>query len=153
VHVATNIITATVPIAQLTPNTPYYVFVVRADGVRSTNYPNPLGFDVTFTCVEGEPPVDGPVLTNCKVVRNSEGKFILQVNGTGFKVNDTIVLLNGTPCRKNKYPARFINPSNGTTTRINCSGGLKRLLPAVVTTRNQSDGVTSENSLTCDLSN
>ena len=52
IHVATNIVTATVPLAQLTQrDTPYYVFVVRGDGVRSTNYPNPFGFDVTFTCV------------------------------------------------------------------------------------------------------
>jgi len=152
IHVATNIITATVPLAQLTQrDTPYYVFVVRGDGVRSTDYPNPLGFDVTFVCTMGTPPVVGPTLTTCRAIRNSEGKFILQVNGVGFKLNDTIVLLNGTPCRKNKYPSRFINPSDGTTTRINCSGGLKQLLPATVTTRNQSDGLESTNSLQCDL--
>jgi hypothetical protein len=152
IHVSTNIITATVPLAQLTQrNTPYYVFVVRGDGVRSTSYPNPLGFDVTFTCTMGTPPVVGPTLTTCRAIRNSEGKFILQVNGVGFKLNDTIVLLNGTPCRKNKYPSRFINPQDGTTTRINCSGGLRQLLPATVTTRDQSDGTLSSNSLTCDL--
>lgn len=152
IHVSTNIVTATVPLAQLTQrDTPYYVFVVRGDGSRSTNYPNPFGFDVTFTCVSGQPPVVGPTLTNCKVVRVSGGKFVLQVNGVGFKPNDTIVLLNGQPCRKNKYPSRFIVPSDGTTTRINCSGGLKRVLPAVVTTRNTSDGVVSQNSLNCDF--
>lgn len=152
IHVAANIITATVPLSQLTQrDTPYYVFVVRGDGARSTNYPNPFGFDVTFTCVSTVVPTPGPTLTNCKVVRVSGGKFVLQVNGVGFKPNDTIVLLNGQPCRKNKYPSRFIVPSDGTTTRINCSGGLKRLLPAVVTTRNTSDGVVSQNSLNCDF--
>jgi hypothetical protein len=152
IHVATNIITATVPLAQLTQrDTPYYVFVVRGDGVRSTDYPNPFGFDVTFTCTTTVVPPIGPTLTNCKVVRVSGGKFVLQVNGVGFKPNDTLVLLNGVPCRKNKYPSRFIVPSDGTTTRINCSGGLKRLLPAVVTTRNTSDGVVSTNSLNCDF--
>jgi hypothetical protein len=95
----------------------------------------------------------GPTLTTCKVVRVSGGRFVLQVNGIGFIPNDTIVLLDGVPCRKNKYPARFISPSDGTTTRINCKGGIKRLLPAVVTTRNQSNGVLSQNSLNCDFSN
>lgn len=153
IHVSSNIVTATVPLAQLTQrDTPYYVFVVRAtDGVRSTDYPNPFGFDVTFTCVTTVQPPVGPTLTNCKVVRVSGGKFVLQVNGVGFKPNDTVVLLNGQPCRKNKYPSRFIVPSDGTTTRINCSGGLKRILPAVVTTRNTSDGVVSQNSLNCDF--
>ena len=151
VNIGANEFTATIHLSQLTErNTPYYVFVVRGDGVRSTNYPNPLGFDVTFTCIEGVTP--NPVtLTTCKVVRVSGGKFVLQVNGVGFKPNDTIVLLDGQPCKKNKYPGKFINPSDGTTTRINCSGGLKSRLPAVVTTRNQSDGVTSSNSLNCDF--
>ncbi|MBK6316318.1 MAG: hypothetical protein IPF53_19030 [Blastocatellia bacterium] len=82
IHVATNIVTATVPLAQLTQrDTPYYVFVVRGDGVRSTNYPNPFGFDVTFTCTSTVQPPVGPTLTNCKVVRVSGGKFVLQVNG------------------------------------------------------------------------
>jgi hypothetical protein len=152
VHITTNLITATIPLGQLTErDTPYYVFVVRGDGVRSTSYPNPFGFDVTFTCVTNETPVTGPTLTTCKVVRVSGGRFVLQVNGVGFIPNDTIVLLDGTPCRKNKYPSRFISPSDGTTTRINCSGGIKRLLPAVVTTRNQSDGTVSSNSLNCDF--
>ncbi|HQR37256.1 MAG TPA: hypothetical protein PLF26_02555, partial [Blastocatellia bacterium] len=151
INIGANEFTATIPLAQLSErNTPYYVFVVRGDGVRSTNYPNPLGFDVTFTCIEGVTP--NPVtLTTCKVVRVSGGKFVLQVNGVNFKPNDTIVLLDGQPCKKNKYPGKFINPSDGTTTRINCSGGLKSRLPAVVTTRNQSDGVTSSNSLNCDF--
>jgi len=150
VNVQSNIITATVPLAQLTErDTPYYVFVVRGDGARSTNYPNPLGFDVTFTCVAN--PVTQLSLTSCRVVRVSGGKFVLQVNGIGFKPNDTIVLLDGVPCRKNKYPARFISPSDGTTTRINCSGGIKKLLPAVVTVQTQSTGQVSENSLNCDF--
>ena len=153
VNIARNLITATVPLAQLTQrNTPYYVFVVRGtDGKRSTSYPNAFGFDVTFTCVSGPEVVPGPMLTSCKVVRVEGGQFVLQVNGTRFIPNDTIVLLDSTPCRKNKYPSRFINPSDGTTTRINCSGGIKRLLPAVVTTRNQSNGVLSLNSLNCDF--
>jgi hypothetical protein len=84
-------------------------------------------------------------------VRNGVGEFILQVNGVGFRPNDTIVLLNGEPCRKNKYPSRFVNPSNGTTTGINCTGGLRQTLPATIKTRNLSDGVESRNTLTCDL--
>ena len=150
VNVQSNIVTATVPIAQLTPDTPYYVFVVRSDGVRSTSYPNAFGFDVTFTCLSEETPEEPEIrLTSCRVVRNSVGKLILQVNGENFVPNDSIVLLNGVPCRRNKYPARFINPTSGTTTRINCSGGLSGLLPATVTVRNQSDGRVSVNSLTC----
>jgi hypothetical protein len=154
VHVAANVITATVPLGQLTErDTPYYVFVVRgSDGAVSTRYPNAFGFDVTFTCLDaGAPQISGPTLTTCRAVRNSEGRFILQVNGVGLVPNDTIVLLNGAPCRRNKYPSRFINPQSGTTTRINCSGGLEQLLPANVTTRNQSNGVLSQNSLNCDL--
>lgn len=153
VNVQSNICTATIPIAQLTPDTPYYVFVVRGtDGARSTNYPNAFGFDVTFLCTtEPVTPPTPITLTNCKVARVSGGKFSLRVNGTNFTPGDTIILLNGQPCRKNKYPARFINPSNGTTTRINCQGGLKALLPAVVTARNQSTGQVSTNSLNCDF--
>ncbi len=150
INVQSNIITATIPLAQLTErDTPYYVFVVRGDGARSTNYPNPLGFDVTFTCVAA--PVNPLSLTSCRVVRVSGGRFVLQVNGIGFRPNDTVVLLDGVPCRKNKYPSRFISPSDGTTTRINCSGGIKKLLPAVVTVRTQSTGQVSTNSLNCDL--
>jgi hypothetical protein len=153
VHVASNVITATVPIAQLAQtNTPYYVFVVRgSDGKVSTPYPNAFGIDVTFTCVQSVFEDLSPMLTSCRVVRNGVGEFVLQVNGVGFRPNDTIVLLNGEPCRKNKYPSRFVNPSDGTTTRINCSGGLRQQLPATVKTRDLSDGVESRNSLTCDL--
>ena len=100
-----------------------------------------------LTCASN--PVDDRVvtLTSCRVVRTATGRFVLQVNGVNFTPNDTIVLINGQPCRRNRYPARFINPSDGTTTRINCSGGLNGLLPAVVTTRDQSTGLMSENSL------
>jgi len=154
INIQSNIISATIPLAQLTErDTPYYVFVVRGDGARSTNYPNPFGYDVTFTCVTAPNPITVPHLTTCKVVRVSGGKFVLQVNGTGFIPNDTIVLLGDTPCRKNKYPSRFINPSDGTTTRINCSGGIKRLLPAVVRVQTVSTGAISDNSLNCDFSN
>jgi hypothetical protein len=148
VNIDDNICTAVIDIDDMAANTPYYVFVTRGDGSISTDYPNPLGFDVTFTCREDEEP-QGPVLTSCRVVRTSTGGYKLQVNGTGFLVNNTIVLLNGTPCKKNKYPSKYIQ-SNGTTTRINCSGGLKNLLPAVVTTRNV-DGTLSQNSLNCDF--
>ena len=151
INIGPNQVTATVPLAQLTArDQPYYVFVVRGDGVRSTTYPNVFGFDVTFTCASN--PVDDRVvtLTSCRVVRTATGRFVLQVNGVNFTPNDTIVLLNGQPCRRNRYPSRFINPSDGTTTRINCSGGLNGLLPAVVTTRDQSTGLMSENSLNCD---
>ena len=152
VNVARNIVTATVPLAQLSErNTPYYVFVVRgSDGKRSTSFPNAFGFDVTFTCAEVLRGDSGLHLTSCKVVRTSGGRLVLQVNGTSFVPNDTIVLLNGAPCRKNTYPSRFVDPASNTTTRINCTGDLKRLLPAVVTVRNQSTGQTSDNSLNCD---
>ena len=149
ININTNQVTATVPLAQLTArDQPYYVFVVRGGNVRSTTYPNVFGFDVTFTCAEDAEPF-GPTLTTCRVVRTTTGRFVLQVNGTGFIPNDTIVLIDGQPCRRNRYPARFINPSDGTTTRINCSGGIQQLLPAVITTRNQSNGVVSTNSLNC----
>jgi hypothetical protein len=123
-HVVANEITATVPIRQLAPNVPYYVFVVRADGVRSTNYPNPLGYNVTFTCRAAQPD-DKAVISACRLVRVSGGRFVLQVTGSGIKVGATL-RINGTVCPKPKFPARFI--SNGVTTRINCSGGVKKLL-------------------------
>jgi len=114
---------------------PYYVFVVRGDGVRSTTYPNVFGVDVTFTCASATTGDDDISLTSCRVVRNSVGRYILQVNGVNFRPNNTVILLNGQPCRRNRYPSRFISPSDGTTTRINCSGGLRQALPAVVTAR------------------
>jgi hypothetical protein len=153
VNIARNTVTATVPLDQLTARgAPYYVFLVRGtDGKRSTSYPNVFGFDVTFTCAS-QVIVDGMTLTSCRVVRTTTGRFVLQVNGVGFVPNDTIVLLNGQPCRRNRYPRRFINPTDGTTTRIHCSGGIERLLPVVVTTRSQSTGAVSQNSLNCDRS-
>lgn len=150
VNIGNNTVATTVPIGQLQTGVPYYVFLVRADGKRSTSYPNAFGYDVTFTCSAAVIVNGGPTLTSCRVVRTSTGRLVLQVSGTGFVVNDTIVLLNGQPCRKSKYPSRFVNASDGTTTRINCSGALDQLLPAVVTTRNQSSGATSNNSLNCD---
>jgi len=151
VNIQSNIITATVPLSQLTErDTPYYVFVVRGDGAVSTGFDNAFGFDVTFTCVSGVVP-NPLTLTSCRVVRVSGGKFVLQVNGVGFKPNDTVVLLNNAQCRKNKYPSRFINPSDQTTTRINCSGGIKHLLPATVTVKTLSTGQVSSNSLTCNF--
>lgn len=152
VNVGRNIITATVPLNQLTErDTPYFVFVVRGtDGKVSTAYPNAFGFDVTFSCSAAVVSDSFVVLTSCKVVRVGAGRLVLQVTGTGFIPNDTVVLLNGTPCRKNKYPKRFIDPSANTTTRIDCSGGLDQLLPAVVTARTTSTGQLSQNSLNCD---
>jgi len=148
-----NQVTATIPLAQLTlRNTPYFVFVVRGDGVTSTPYNNAFGYDVTFTCVTGTVPNPGPTLSSCKVVRVSGGKFVLQVNGSGFIANDTIVLINNNPCRTNKYPSKFISPSDNTTTRINCTGGLKSALGsgATITTRDTSNPTrVSTNSLTC----
>jgi hypothetical protein len=137
----------------LEPNTDYYVFVVRGDGARSTSFPNPLGITVTFHCVEEvEPP--GPVLANCHVTRKTDGTYVLQVNAdpnNPFLPNNTVVLINGQPCRTNKYPSRFFQ-GDGTTTRINCKGGIKNLLEdgATITTRNI-DGTLSQNSLQCDL--
>jgi len=152
-NITRNTVTGTITIASLTPATPYYVFVVRSDGAISTSYPNVFGFDVTFSCrndVTPPPPNPGPTLTSCRVRRVALGKFVLQVNGSGFLVNNTIVLLNGTPCPRTKYPSKFFGDNN-TTTRLNCTGGIKNLLPATVTTRN-ADGVTSRNSLQCDFS-
>jgi hypothetical protein len=154
VNLGPNMISATVPLARLTErNTPYYVFVVRGtDGKVSTSYPQAFGYDVTFTCTAaalGPPPL---TLTSCKVVRVAGGKFVLQVNGSLFRPNDTIVLINQTPCRNNKYPSKFVNPSDNTTTRINCTGGIKSLLSngAVITTRDTSDPTrVSSNALNC----
>jgi hypothetical protein len=137
----------------LTPNTPYYVFVVRGGGARSTSYPNPLGITVTFMCTqEVQPP--GPIIASCNVTRKTDGTYVLQVNAdpaAPFKPNNTIVLINGQPCRTNKYPSRFFQ-TGGTTTRINCRGGIKNLLQngATITTRD-ADGTLSRNSVQCDL--
>jgi len=154
VNVARNLITATIPLGQLTErDVPYYVFVVRGtDGKLSTAYPNAFGFDVTFSCTAAltPGPGDSPVLTSCKVVRTGAGRFVLQVNGPSFIAGRSIVLIDGQPCRKNKYPKRFINPSDGTTTRINCYDRLKDLLPAPVTVQYQ-EGIISSNSLLCDF--
>jgi hypothetical protein len=152
VNVGPNMVVATVPLSQLTErDTPYYVFLVRADGKESTPYPNAFGYDVTFSCVAATGPTTAITLTSCRVVRTSTGRYILQVNGVGFRPNDTIILLDGEPCRTNKYPSRFINPAEGTTTRVHCTGGLEQRLPAIVTARNQSDGAVSTNSLACDF--
>jgi hypothetical protein len=152
VNIGNNTIVATVPLDQLTlRDVPYYVFVVRADGRQSTNYPNAFGYDVTFTCTQAAVADVGPSLTSCRVVRRASGGYALQVTGENLRPNDSIVLLDGQPCRRTRYPARFISPADGTTTRIDCTGDLKRLLPAVVTVRNQSDGTTSANALECDF--
>jgi hypothetical protein len=153
VNVANNVVTATVPLAELDQSAVYYVFVVRGfDGKQSTAYPNAFGFDVTFRCVDttATGPPNPPGLTSCKVVRTDGGRFVLQVNGVGFIAGTSIVLIDGAPCQKNKYPRRYINPSDATTTRINCSGNIKRLLPAVVTVQYR-PGVVSDNSLNCNL--
>lgn len=141
-HVVANEITATVPVRQLAQNVPYYVFVVRGDGVRSTNYPNPLGYNVTFTCRQTQPEIV-PSITSCRLVRVAGGKFVLQVNGQNIDTRNggAVLKLNGTACPKQKFPAKFIG-SNGMTTRINCSGGVKKLLPATLTITNP-DGATS----------
>jgi len=151
VNVTRNTVTGTIRFADLTPNTPYYVFVIRNDGAVSTGYPNTFGFDVTFTCTTTPPPppVNVPHLTSCRVKRVAGGKFVLEVNGSNFLVNNSVVLLNNTPCRTNKYPSGFIG-QDGKTTRINCTGGIKKLLPATVTVRNQ-DGTVSDNSLQCNF--
>jgi hypothetical protein len=154
VNVGPNQISATIPLDQLTlRNTPYFVFVVRGtDGKVSTSYPQAFGYDVTFTCTQSAPVGPPVTLSSCKVVRVAGGKFVLQVNGTGFTANDTVVLINGAPCPTNKYPSKFINPSDNTTTRINCTGGLRSLLGngATITTRDTSDPTrVSTNSLTC----
>jgi hypothetical protein len=137
----------------LTPNTPYYVFVVRGDGARSTSFPNPLGITVTFQCTEDEPP-PGPEIAFCNVTRKSDGTYVLQLNANPefpFIPNNTVVLIDGQQCRKNKYPSRFFL-GDGRTTRINCSGGIRKLLQngATITTRN-ADGTPSQNSVQCDL--
>ncbi len=153
VNVGPNIVTATVPLSQLTErDTPYYVFVVRgSDGKVSTSYPNAFGFDVTFTCATNQ---NGPIgdpgsVTGCKVVRTAGGKLSLRVDGVGFIPGESVVLVNDVPCRKNKYPAKFINPSDGTTTRIVCHDNLKRQLPALVKVRITNDGVETVNSIVC----
>jgi hypothetical protein len=137
----------------LTANTPYYVFVVRGDGARSTSFPNALGITVTFTCT-AVVPNPGPEIANCHVARKSDGTYQLQLNANPafpFIPQNTVVLIDGQPCRKNKYPSRFFQ-GDGTTTRINCTGGIKKLLEggATITTRN-ADGTLSRNSVICDL--
>lgn len=152
VNVGPNIVTATVPLAQLADrDTPYYVFVVRgSDGKVSTSYPNAFGFDVTFTCATQDNDGDesAPVLTSCRVVRTGAGKLALQVEGAGFTAGQSVVLIGGEPCRKTKYPPKFINPADGTIRRLVCHDNLKQLLPDVVTVR-ASDGSISANSIVC----
>lgn len=152
VNASHNIVTATVPLNQFTErDSPYYVFVVRGtDGKRSTAFPNAFGFDVTFTCISTANGGDPGQLTSCRVVRQDGGRLVLQVTGAGLRANDSVILINGQPCAKMKYPSRFVQ-SDGTTTRIDCHGKIKQLLPAVVTVRNTSTGQTLENSLTCGL--
>lgn len=154
VNVGRNVVTATVPLSQLAASSgPYYVFVVRGtDGKVSTSYPNAFGYDVTFTCVSGaSTPVGDVFLTSCKVVRVSGGRLVLQVFAPGLRPNDTVILLDGVPCARMKYPTRFFEPAANTTTRIDCHGNLRRLLPAVVTTLTRSTGQVSLNSLNCGL--
>lgn len=151
VNVGRNLVTATVPLTMLTESgTPYYVFVVReTDGKRSTSYPNAFGYDVTFSC--GDVAFGDFFLTSCKVARVGGGRLVLQLTAPGLRPNDSVILLDGVPCARMKYPSRFIDPASNTTTRIDCHGHLKRLLPAVVTVRQTSTGQTSSNSLRCDL--
>lgn len=136
----------------LTPDTDYYVFVVRADGARSTSFPNALGITVTFHCNEGGSETPQPEIVDCEVNRRSGGVFVLTVLFSPEHPaipGNTVILLDGQQCRKNKYPQRF-RQSDGTTLGINCSGGIKKLLPATVTSRN-ADGTLSSNSRVCNF--
>lgn len=139
--VANNEISATVPVTQLASNVSYYVFVVRCDGKVSTSYPNALGYNVTFACRPTASQSVPPSITSCRLVRISGGRYVLQVNVQSVRADSSTVLkLNGTPCPKQKFPAKFVG-ENGFTTRIHCSGGVKKLLPATLTIT--TDGVTS----------
>ena len=139
--VAANEISATVPVTTLTSGIPYYVFVVRCDGSTSTSYPNALGYNVTFTCRAGAATSPPPALTSCRLVRVTGGRFVLQVTGSNLVVDGGALRLNGVACPKQKFPPRFVG-TNGLATRVHCSGGVKKLLPATLTFVNP-DGVTS----------
>jgi hypothetical protein len=139
--VANNEISATVPVTTLESNIPYYVFVVRCDGATSTSYPNALGYNVTFTCRPGAAQQPAPAITSCRLQRISGGRFVLQVIGTNLRAGTGVLRLNGTVCPRAKFPPRFVG-SDGFTTRVDCAGGVKRLLPATLTFTNP-DGQTS----------
>ena len=124
-QVAANEISATIPVRQLTSNIPYYVFLVRCDGAVSTTYPNALGYNVTFTCRAQAVTDSAAIISSCRLVRVSGGRFVLQVTGTRIQLG-AVLRINGVACPKPEFPARFI--SNGITTRINCGGGVKKLL-------------------------
>jgi hypothetical protein len=139
-RVTTNEVSATVPIRQLAPNVPYYVFVVRGDGTRSTSYPNALGYNVTFTCLAGGTGAPRPSITACRLTRVAGGGFVLKVFGANINSNGAVLKLDGVACPKQSFPPKAIG-STGITTRINCKGGVKKLLPASLTITNPDGGV------------
>jgi hypothetical protein len=135
VHTGRNEITATVPVEQLEADTPYYVFVVRddsADGAgdkRSTDYPNALGYDVTFSCVSGGVG-RSPVITKARAARDGHGRLVLKITGSGFVPGPggAVVLINGVTCKQQKMAAGG--------DRIRAWGGIDQLLPGTVAVRN-----------------
>jgi hypothetical protein len=163
INVTQNTVTATVPIAQLNPGAIYYVYVVRRDpasagGGLATSYghgPNlhPFGYDVTFRCAASAtppPPVDPISVTRCQARRTGVGRYQISVDASGPVIpNQSIVVVNGQPCQNTKYPSRFINPSTGRTTRINCGGLRQNQFPLTVQILTGTQ--LSTNTVTCTL--
>ena len=90
-------------------------------------------------------------LTRCFFTHRASGELVLWVVGLGMLPDDTIVLLDGRPCRRYYYPTRFIDPG-GIISQIGCSEMLRGRLPAAVTTLTVSTLWRSDNSIFVDES-
>jgi len=69
-----------------------------------------------------------PQVVQVNLVRRAVGDTVLQVEGSGFVVNDAVIEVNGKILPKTGYPADF-QLSNGTATRLNGQGDLNSVLP------------------------
>ena len=85
------------------------------------------------------------------VEQTPQGELILWVNGPGLIPDDSIILIDGRPCRRYYYPERFFQ-TDGTTTRIGCSGKIGKRLPGTITVLNVSTGCLIGGPLLCQAS-
>lgn len=66
---------------------------------------------------------DGPIITNARM----KGAKLV-VDGDGFRTNESVIEIDGSPVTKLKYPSDF-RRGNGTTTRIMTKKDVTSLLP------------------------